>query len=842
MRSDLPTSAADKTEPLWPGFPARALAVQDPLGGDSGIEIVRGRHQLVHAGVPEVEALRRVLAAVSRSTDAPAAVRTALGEALTATGATAGSLWLFQRDGGICRAAHAGLTRDYLREFAGAPDWPEVQRDVGLVADVEVHDDGDLPWLPDHHRRMTPKLGLRSYAVVPLRTRGLRVGSVVLGHPQAGWFRDHSLEFLRTLGELVASALDNARLIAEIRDATHLHAELLHSAHDAIVFCDPDRRITEVNPALEALLGLSRDRLAGRDLLEFVVRPDAAGERVFRRLIECGEPVIGECRELRHAGGGTVPVVINAARVRGSGGETRGAVLTMRDERESPAGRPAALDADDPGGRILATLDAGVALVSAPDLAVLEHNPAFLRMVLRGGRHLAVRAFLRDLLPGGEESAVVAAAARCAREGRRVSVPEVEMRWANREPTFWSVVVAPAPPESADAPSRLVLALTDVSERRALEARYLRAQKMEALGTLAGGIAHEFNNLLTAILGQVSLALHDLPPGHPLQPGLRDCETAALRAAELTRQLLGFGRRAPVRLRPTNLREVVAQALPLFQHAIDPRIVIERQDAGDLWDVEADPAQMGQVLMNLCLNARDAMPSGGRLRIALANARIDQPGAFPPGEYVTLDVADTGEGMTPDVRARIFEPFYTTKGPDRGTGLGLAVVQGIVEQHGGWIECDSRPREGTRVRVGLPRLAVAAPAPPAEVPAGRGETVLVVDDEATVRNLSRSVLERNGYRVLLAVDGAEAVSVFRENRDRIALVLLDRTMPRLSGVEAMASIRAIAPGVRVLFTSGYGPGEGGPEEPAAQADGFLAKPFSPDQVLAAVHAALDSRR
>lgn len=214
MSSDPSTQSILGAEPIWPGFPASALAIADPLEGGVAIENASGRHQFVHTGVPEMESLRRVLAAISQSTDPSSAVRTALGEALQATGATAGSLWLFQFDGSIARVASAGLTREYLRAFSGAPGWFEVQRDIGRIADVVVEDDGEPPWIPEQNRGLIPLLGLHAMAMLPLRTRGLRIGSIVMGHPQAGWFRNHSHEFLRMLGDMVAVALDNARLLA----------------------------------------------------------------------------------------------------------------------------------------------------------------------------------------------------------------------------------------------------------------------------------------------------------------------------------------------------------------------------------------------------------------------------------------------------------------------------------------------------------------------------------------------------------------------------------------------------------------------------------------------------
>jgi CheY-like chemotaxis protein len=261
--------------------------------------------------------------------------------------------------------------------------------------------------------------------------------------------------------------------------------------------------------------------------------------------------------------------------------------------------------------------------------------------------------------------------------------------------------------------------------------------------------------------------------------------------------------------------------------------------------VAADPVQIQQVLMNLCLNARDAMPEGGTLTVETAAADgTRRPGAGadePAGQFVRLTVSDTGVGMTDEVRAKIFEPFFTTKDVGQGTGLGLAVVYGVARAHGGWVECSSSPGGGSRFDVYLPRGVAtdepaAAPAPPLPAP-GRGEAVLVADDEPLVRNLARNALERHGYRVLLAADGAEAVEVFRRAGEKVALAVLDVSMPQLSGRQAFEAIRRLDPGVRVLFASGHPVAALAADDPAAR---FLHKPYTPSTLAAAVRDLLDA--
>jgi PAS domain S-box-containing protein len=389
----------------------------------------------------------------------------------------------------------------------------------------------------------------------------------------------------------------------------------------------------------------------------------------------------------------------------------------------------------------------------------------------------------------------------------------------------------------------------DVTDQRNLEAQLRQAHKMEAVGQLAGGIAHDFNNLLTGILGNLSLALADLPMDHPSHELLASAEVAALRAAELTRQLLGFSRRTPLVSQPVDLNACVEETVRLLRRTFDPRIAIQLRQTVELWRVRGDASQIGQVLLNLCLNARDAMPEGGTLTVDTANLRIDEEAARlalegRPGDFVRLRIGDTGVGMSVDVLERIFEPFYTTKEPGKGTGLGLAMVFGIVKQHQGWVECRSGVGAGTTFDVYLPRQLVAAPAPaplPANDVRGGSETILLADDEAVVGRLGQTILERHGYRVLSAMDGAEAVEIYQREGKAIDLVILDLAMPRLSGSEALGELRKINPAVRVLISSGYSSEEDVRAVEKAGVLGFVAKPYRPVDLARRVRAALDER-
>jgi CheY-like chemotaxis protein len=335
----------------------------------------------------------------------------------------------------------------------------------------------------------------------------------------------------------------------------------------------------------------------------------------------------------------------------------------------------------------------------------------------------------------------------------------------------------------------------------------------------------------------------------PRRESLLAIETAAWRAAQLTRQLLGFARRSLLWLKPLELSHSVEEVVRLLRRTFDPRITVESRCPPDLWPVLGDSGQISQVLMNLCLNARDAMPAGGSLVLEAENVTLDDAAAEQhpggrPGDFVRLTVADTGHGIAPEVLPRIFEPFFTTKEVGQGTGLGLAVVFGIIQQHQGWVECHSEVNKGTRFSIYLPRrheelAAGPAPAAPgtAAAPGRGGETILLVDDAPYLRAVGREILQRHGYRVLVAEDGRQALEIYARQQP-IDLVILDLSMPRLSGPDTLQELRRLNPNVRALFTSGYS-AEHLTGIAAEQVLGFIAKPYREDEMVNQVRAALD---
>ena len=397
--------------------------------------------------------------------------------------------------------------------------------------------------------------------------------------------------------------------------------------------------------------------------------------------------------------------------------------------------------------------------------------------------------------------------------------------------------------------SGAVLVFRDITERRRLEEHLRQARKMEAIGRLAGGIAHDFNNIMTVITGYSELLLTNGLHADDRHEFLRHIHDAGNRAAGLTQQILAFSRKQVLVPSVLSLNAVVRDMAGMVRRLIGEQVELVTETAPDLGQVKVDPTQVGQAILNLAVNARDAMPRGGRLVVATANAELDGQTArdhpdVRPGRYALLSVSDTGTGMPADVLAHVFEPFFTTKGVGKGTGLGLATVYGIVKQSGGHVEASSTVGAGTTFRVYLPLVEEPTPAPPGPDAADalRGtETVLLVEDEEAVRRMTRMVLRRCGYTVLEAADGQEAVAASRGHRGPIHLLLTDLVMPRMGGRELAGAVAASRPGTRVLFMSGYTDDvlvHQGVESSAAD---FLHKPFTLDALARKVREVLDRR-
>ncbi len=398
---------------------------------------------------------------------------------------------------------------------------------------------------------------------------------------------------------------------------------------------------------------------------------------------------------------------------------------------------------------------------------------------------------------------------------------------------------------------RAVLYLVDVSEQKALETRFAQSQKMQAVGQLAGGVAHDFNNLLTVIIGNCEFLLMRHQAGDPSFKEINEVHQNALRAAALVGQLLAFSRKQTMQPKVLALGEVVGELAQMLRRLVGEGITLNVERDPDLWQVRADEAQLSNAIINLVVNARDAMPSGGTVAIKTVNETVRQAAALgtaimPAGDYVRIEVADTGTGMSKEVQSKIFDPFFTTKPVGQGTGLGLATVYGIVKQSGGFITVESELGRGTRFHIYLPRLKGEAPAateaaaPPAPRDVTGQDTILLVEDEEAVRSFAARALRMRGYNVLEAGGGEEALEIVKSGGQTIHLVITDVVMPNMDGPTMVRHLKLLKPGLQVIFMSGYAEEAFRRNDQSSDDIHFLPKPFGLKQLAAKVKEVLSS--
>jgi PAS domain S-box-containing protein len=418
------------------------------------------------------------------------------------------------------------------------------------------------------------------------------------------------------------------------------------------------------------------------------------------------------------------------------------------------------------------------------------------------------------------------------------------------------VAIAGSPLFNGQTPIAIQLVYSNITDRKQaetekawLEAQLLHSQKMEAIGILAGGIAHDFNNILGAIIGFSQMVLMDAENGVPNVHGIQQILKSADRAKHLVKQILTFSRRMTPELSSQQLNQIIDQTVSLLERTLPKMISIETCLAPDLATIHADPVQLEQVLVNLGTNAADAMPDGGVLSIRTENVHISPdncqfPPGIPPGQYVLLTVADTGLGMSEKTIKHIYDPFFTTKPAGKGTGLGLATVFGIVKSHSGHIFCRSEPGNGTSFLVYLPavfgKTEAAEPDHLQEVVPSGKETILLVDDDPSIREFGQELLERYGYRVLLAENGENALLQFQQLFSKIDLVILDIGMPGMGGYKCLRELLNIDSRSRILIVSGYGPASEAHKALTSGASGFICKPYRIEEMLSAIRKVIDA--
>jgi two-component system cell cycle sensor histidine kinase/response regulator CckA len=619
-------------------------------------------------------------------------------------------------------------------------------------------------------------------------------------------------------------------------------AAIVESSGDAIIAITLNQIITDWNSGAERLLGYRKNEMIGQPVSR-ILPPDRLGEpsRSLQRLIRGDQVDRHETVRVRKDGK-EIHVSMTVSPLRDMQGNVIGDSAIMRgiDERKRIED---ALRRSEAGLRSLVDNAPFGILRTKPDGRILQANPAMVRMLGYASEHEVLNLNMaRDVFRRPEDRA-----AATAWSAKQDSVRGLEIAWKRKDGSVFIVRCdAHVVRDNEGYLDCLETFVEDVTERREMELQLRQGQKMEAVGRLAGGIAHDFNNLLGVISGYAELASEQIDPASDVCNSVVQIRKAADRASSLTGQLLAFSRQQVLETRVLNLNLIVEDMIKMLTRLLGEDVELHVSLDPVLGAVKADQGQIEQVIMNLAVNARDAMPGGGDLAIQTGRVHFDSDMALKhppmiPGDYVLLSVSDTGTGMDKQTQVHIFEPFFTTKERGRGTGLGLATVYGFVKQIGGYVWVESEPGVGSTFAIYLPAICEEAPqvVPVAAVAAaGRGAgTILLVEDEESLRTLTRSILEQNGYAVLEACNGKEAVEIARNYSGPIHLVLTDMVMPGMNGRVVAEKVRQIFPEIRVAYMSGY---TGFSAREVASLDAaIIAKPFTRNILLQKLSEALE---
>jgi PAS domain S-box-containing protein len=763
-----------------------------------------------------------------------------------------------------------------------------------LIKDMQVD---PLPVTPRH----LTQPAARSWLGVPLVARERLMGAVSVQSSKPHAFSDADRRFLESIAAPIAIALESAWLFAETRCQAEQLETLQQVSQDLVTLRDLDPLLHQIAERAIQLLGGNAGGIylydPDHDVLEWsvkigeeVARPGIRlerGEGLAGRVWLTGEPLsidnyhtwsgkssqwpdlpvaalgvpIQYCDEFL----GVLVILDDRARRRFS---PQNATLLSQFATQSAIAIENARLFSQAQQELTERMQAEMALRASEQRyrQLVQHAPAGIYEIdYKSGKLLSVNDVMCEYTGYSREEFLSMSLADLLikegqelfadRQGRALAgelVPDVaEYQVKGKgDRVFWVMLNVNLMYDDQGVPTKATVVAHDITERRRLEEQYRQAQKMEAVGLLAGGIAHDFNNLLTAINGFTELMQHQLSPQDPLQEILERILSAGRRGAELVSQLLAFSRKQIIEPKVLELNAVVAAMDNMLSRMMGEHIDIQTDLASDLWLVKLDPIQVEQVIINLALNARDAMPQGGQLIMQTSNLAwggqdVSSSLDLKPGDYVTLTIRDTGMGMTEEVKRRLFQPFFTTKGVGKGTGLGLATVYGIVKQNGGDIQVYSEEGQGTTFRICLPRSYEAAPVAthrpgwPQEK-AVAGETILLVEDDASVREVARIVLEKQGYTVLEASSGPQALRLAANHGGYIHLLLTDVVMPAMGGDALAARLLEYYPNLKILFMSGHTDDtivRHGVLEPGTL---FLQKPFSALELDRKVRAALES--
>jgi PAS domain S-box-containing protein len=720
-----------------------------------------------------------------------------------------------------------GLTEYVLRAGQGLLATPEVARELERRREVELIGAPSIDWLG-----------------VPLQTAEKTIGVLVVqSYTERVRYSERQKRALQFVSTQVAMAIERKRAEEALREGEERFRALSSATVEAIALHE-EGRILEVNGAFLRMFGYDDEReIVGRSVHEFgspLTRARVA--EAIASGLETPYEAIGRRRD-----GTTFFAELTGKTAGYRGRQVR--MTAIRDITASKRAEEALRESEERYRRLVELAPDAIVVHSAGKIVFL--NAAGARLIGAPSAEELMGRELLEFVHPDSRPAVVERMRIMLEQGH--PVPRMTERFLRLDGSAVEVDVIATPLRYHDAPAVLVVA-RDVSERlrqeeaqRVLEEQLRQAQKMEAVGQLAGGIAHDFNNLLTTILTMCQMLESELPADAVYQADLAAIRGAAQHGSELTRKLLAFSRHHQLQLRPVQLEPLVSDFLRMARRVVPEDVTVRAEVEAPDAVVTADPAALEQILMNLVTNARDSMPSGGKLTICVARDMVSAEeararGQGTPGEYVVLSVADTGVGMDAETQRRIFEPFFTTKPVGQGTGLGMPMVYGLVKDHGGFVQVDSEVGRGTTIRIHLPAGARPPGADGAAAPQLRGgsETILLVEDDEALRRAGTRVLKKYGYTVITASDGVEALDIMRHGEQRPDLIVSDVVMPHTSGPQFLQALRDAGVSPRILFTSGYTARDVHDRMPLEPDVPFLAKPWSIGELVRRVREILDA--
>ncbi|MGA9780330.1 MAG: PAS domain S-box protein [Verrucomicrobiia bacterium] len=691
-----------------------------------------------------------------------------------------------------------------------------------------------------------PKGHAADAMLVPVRKGARLIGVLFVQNRVAGAYSDRDLETLQTLADQCGGALERVNAEEALRESQRRFRDLFENSPDAIFVVDLNGIVLDVNLASCLLHGLMQEQLVGKNVLTDLV-PESRREQTrkdFEKMTS-GKWTQAESESLT-AEGRITPVEVRASRIE-YGGQPA-VLLHVRNITERREAEAALQSSETLFRSVWQNSVTGLRLANEQGVMVAV-NDAFCRLVGMEAQALEGQPFTA-IFAASEDRDKILEQHREAFLARSVT-RKPERRYVLHNGNAVTLEIIDSFIQLHERPLLMLSLFRDVTAQRQLEEQLRQSQKMEAIGQLAGGVAHDFNNILTVIQGHASL-LSAANLGELAGKSADQIVQAAERAAQLTRQLLTFSRRQLIQPKRLDVNKIVGNMTNMLGRLLGEDVALQLNYCQTPPMVDADAGMLEQVLLNLAVNARDAMPKGGQL--ALRIAIVDPGEAYShghsearAGRFVCLSVTDNGTGISPENLRRIFEPFFTTKEIGKGTGLGLATAYGIVKQHQGWIEVDSQVGKGTTFRIYLPYAGAgqSAPEKPTTQITVRGghETILLVEDEAPVCELVSRVLAKYGYKVLSVNDGTEAVEVWRNNKDEIALLLTDLVMPNhMNGRELAEKLRAEQPELKVIFTSGYSADIVGKDFKLEPELNFLQKPYHPQMLAMTVRRCLDGKR